>query len=817
MQPGFEAFTLPARRRGAGRSMASAAITAVVLATAIAAGVPAVHAQAPAPAAASRYDIAPGTLDQVLNRFAAQAGVLIAIDASLTAGRTSPGLAGTFGVRDGFGAILVGSGLEAVPQPAGGYALHRALGAASGGAGDGRQLPVVQVSARPEGPGDPLPAAYAGGQVARGGRVGVLGNKDFLETPFSLTAYTSQLIEDQQARTIADMADNNPSLRMIYPDNDVFNDFAVRGNKLKALDAAYAGLYGMMSPGIESLERLEILSGANALLNGLGPVGGVGGSINQVPKRAGDTPLTRLTTGYISDSQWGVKADVSRRFGEDQRLGVRFNGAYSDGDTSTVRQSRTVQMASLGLDYRGERARVEVDLGLRRNDTSVPARTTYVLAGVAIPAAPKPIQGWQQPWAYDNTRATTAAVRGEYDLTPALTAFAAAGYSRFEEQQLFSNSFLTSSTGALTQSQVYWPLYRDNTTAEAGLRTKLQTGGIEHQLVASVGALKVRNGIVATSLGLTSTNIYNPVFVAPPSIVGLAGPDGVPRTGATDFTGVAVADTMSMLDGRLQFTLGLRHQSINVKNYSATTGAVLPPPYDRSVTTPGAGLVFKLQDNLSVYANYIEGLQQGATVSGGSNVGQTLAPFVSKQHEVGAKFDVGSWAVTAAIYQLRTPNGFLDTATNIYGINGEQRTRGLELNTFGEITRGVRLLGGVALVDARQTRTQNGTNNGKHVTGAPRVQFNLGGEVDVAAGLTLTARAIHTSSQYLDLANAQSIPSWTRYDAGARYRTIWNGVPTTVRLNVTNLLNKSYWVSAIDSYLVQSTPRTVQLSATFDF
>lgn len=39
-----------------------------------------------------------------------------------------------------------------------------------------------------------LAKPYAGGQVARGARAGVLGTQDFMETPFSATSYTSELI-----------------------------------------------------------------------------------------------------------------------------------------------------------------------------------------------------------------------------------------------------------------------------------------------------------------------------------------------------------------------------------------------------------------------------------------------------------------------------------------------------------------------------------------------------------------------------------------------------------------------------------------------
>ncbi len=73
-------------------------------------------------------------------------------------------------------------------------------------------LPTVQVSATLERAGD-LPAAYAGGQVARGARLGLLGNQDVMDVPFNITSYTAQLIEDQGAKTVADVLNNDPSVR----------------------------------------------------------------------------------------------------------------------------------------------------------------------------------------------------------------------------------------------------------------------------------------------------------------------------------------------------------------------------------------------------------------------------------------------------------------------------------------------------------------------------------------------------------------------------------------------------------------------------
>src|SRR5438128_2343083 len=66
-----------------------------------------------------------------------------------------------------------------------------------------------------------LPPAYAGGQVATGSRVGLLGTKDFMETPFSAISYTDDFVRNHQAKDIGsvigatDPSVNVPSKRAI--------------------------------------------------------------------------------------------------------------------------------------------------------------------------------------------------------------------------------------------------------------------------------------------------------------------------------------------------------------------------------------------------------------------------------------------------------------------------------------------------------------------------------------------------------------------------------------------------------------------------
>ena len=85
------------------------------------------------------------------------------------------------------------------------------------------------------------------------------------------------------------------------------------------------------------------------------------------------------------------------------------------------------------------------------------------------------------------------------------------------------------------------------------------------------------------------------------------------------------------------------------------------------------------------------------------------------------------------------------------------------------------------------------------------------------AGITLTARVIHTGEQYVDTANTLEADAWTRVDIGARYRTNAFGKPLVLRANVENLFDEAYWGVSTFGYLHVGEARTLLLSATVDF
>ena len=181
--------------------------------------------------------------------------------------------------------------------------------------------------------------AYPGGQVTRSGRFGLLGNKDIFDTPFSISSYTAELIENQQARTVGDVVRNDASAHLGDAGQGYFENITIRGFHMPSVDSTlYDGLPGLTSvrSTVQTLDRVEVFKGPNALLNGAS--GRVGGVINLVPKRPTDTALNRLAADYDYQSRLGIHADLSRRFGSRNQFGARLNAILSQWRRGQRRQ-----------------------------------------------------------------------------------------------------------------------------------------------------------------------------------------------------------------------------------------------------------------------------------------------------------------------------------------------------------------------------------------------------------------------------------------------------------------------------------------------
>ena len=786
----------------------SALVVPVMIAPAMAMAMP---LDAHARAATRTYDIPAGPLEDVLNRFGRQAGIMLSYKPEVAAGRQSGGLRGTYAPRAALDALLANSGLVVVEQSNGSYLIHAPAGAGVSGAP--ATLPMVTVMAVTE----RLSPAYAGGQVARGGSLGVLGTVDVMDAPFSTTNYTAEMLENTQARTLADVVINESSVRTLTSTGGFGEDFQIRGYTVSSGDVGLNGLYGLVSASrmpTAIMERVDVLKGPGTLLSGIGPNGSIGGAINVTTKRAGDEPLTRLTTTYESRSLFGMQADVGRRFGENREWGVRVNGVFRGGETQIDDGRQKLGVGALGLDYRGRDLRWSLDAYTQHESTdNFRPQVGFRPTVTSIPAAPSGHANFfpgTQLFLHD----TAVMSRVEYDISRQLMVYGAVGYREGSAYQTFPSGPVDQQ-GNFNVLNSYYDSYSKTLSADVGVRAMFATYGVGHTVTFGVTRLDQENGnAYVPSTTTAPSNLYNPAPL-PPITAARTDAQKASDTALTSFT---LTDTLAMFDDRLLITGGVRHQRVALDNYSTTTGAQTSR-YNESAISPLAGIVIKPLRYVSLYGNFTEGLTRGGIAPAtAANAGEVFAPYKSRQYEAGVKVDWGAITTSLAAFQITRPSAVTDPFTNIYSFDGEQRNRGLELSAYGEVVRGLRVMASATFYDATLTQTAGGANDGKTANGVPRHAFNFGVDWDMpwVPGLSLSGRIINTSSMYFNAANTLSVPSWTRYDVGARYRTRVMGKSVVFRANVENLFNSNYWLMS-GTYATVAAPRTVLLSAQVDF
>jgi iron complex outermembrane receptor protein len=689
------------------------------------------------------------------------------------------------------------------------------------------ELQAVQVTASADASSTGLSRPYVGGQVARGSRLGILGSLKAMDAPFTSISYTNSLIKNQQAASIGEVVINDPAVRVARGFGNFQQVYMVRGLPVFSDDMTYNGLYGLLPRqylGTELVERVDVLRGANAFVNGAAPGGsGLGGAINITPKRAPNEPLNRVTTGIQTGGQALIAGDFARRT-QDGSAGVRVNLAKRDGDSAVDGESRDLSILGVGADYRRDGLRLSADVGYQQHDMQGTQPSVTISSGLAIPKAPDASKSLGQDWTYSNAEDTFATLRGEYDFNDQVTTWAALGTRQSEERNVFANPTVTDAQGS-TRAYRFDNSRNDAvTTGEVGVRAKLETGAIKHTLSASANAFRLEseNAYAFSSFAGFSNNLYAPFDVVAPSANFFTGGDlnNPLVTEKVKTSSLAVADTLSFAEDKAQITIGARQQKIQQYAYDYNTGKETSA-YSKSATTPVLGAVYKVSPQVSVYGNYSEGLTKGdvaPATSGGqavANAGAILSPYKTKQLEAGVKYDTGRMGGSVGVYQSRKPIAGIN-GNQVFEVLDHQKNRGIEFSAYGLATEHLKVLGGVSLL--------NSDVKGKDAIGSPTQQANVGLEwaVPKTTGLALDGRVIHTGKQYADAANTQAVPAWTRLDLGARYEKPLGGKKQmTVRARVENVTDKDYWASAGGypgaGYLTVGAPRTFMLSADFEF
>lgn len=664
-----------------------------------------------------------------------------------------------------------------------------------------------------------------GAQAASNAQVGILGDRNVFDTPFATSGYTDQLIRDQQARSLADVIANDPSVRLGSSRYSETESFVIRG--FQAVTTLFNGLPGLTDnrqPFLDGIERIDVFKGPSTLVNGASQE--VGGTVNFVPKRAESGGTRRATVAYAGDLQGEAHLDVGDRWGESEQWGLRANVGLRYGDTPVAKQLDRAGIGILAFDYRGERLRISVDASYQDRKLLGAPSSFSVVPGFGIPRAPDLDDNIFDRSTTFRKRNAIGLVTAEYDLADRVTLFAAGGYQHSNERYSGPSSYAPTIVAPDGTTEVLVLPYasRDNGyVGRIGARAKFETGPVSHAVTVSAESYLDRFAVGSAVYETLTTNIYDPRPLAPEVV---PHPEAAVQYTLRNITkSVVIADAASIADGRVTLIAGVRR--VTIGSARLDPAGTVASDYRESRVTPAVALLVKPVPRLTLYGNYIQALQQGPTAPlGSANANEVFPPSVARQYELGAKYQIGRAAgIIFAAYDITQPSSLTDPVTRIFSVNGKQRNRGLELTAFGEVVPGIRVLGGASRIDAVQVRTEDadgdgrGDLDGRKATGVPDWQVNLGGEWDVRSlpGLTFTGRAIYTSRQYVDPDESRTIPGWTRYDVGVRYTAAVAGKPLTFRATVENVTDHDYWSSSVGSSLALGAPRTVLLSVTRDF
>ncbi|QDH13398.1 TonB-dependent receptor [Formicincola oecophyllae] len=683
-------------------------------------------------------------------------------------------------------------------------------------------------------------------EVSMGGQVGVLGRKKGLDVPFSLHSYNASLITNQQSQTLAQVLENDPSVRTTQGGGNFADMFMIRGLPVVNDDVAIGGLYGiapreLVSPQI--FDSVQVLNGPTAFLNGMAPAGSVGGTIDLEYKHAGNKPFLRLTGDYTSGAMGGGNIDMGRRFGDDKQLGMRLNVAGMDGQTAidherrrnTVlgfdtdwRSSDGATRASLNMDYENQ----EIDWGRPQAIISLDGKGR---AATSVPHPVKPAHNYGQRWSYMNMAYMFGMASLEHDFNDHVTVYGKFGGMNGDESGQYGTfSVLNGATGAGTVNSMYVPFTSNNQSTVVGTRVRFDTPFIHHEVNAGgQGLWETQYTAYSMALGNNPrNNLYHTAQTARPAANFTGGNTNNPGLNNTErLFSLFFSDTMKFWHNRFELTGGFRYQNVQQRNYNYGTSA------DKAVSgeriTPIVTLVYHATKQASFYFNRVQGLSPGlvAPVTYNNmqvtNHGKVFNPYETTQYEIGGKYQWRGLSASLAFFQLSQANSLVRAAAYdhagvpaayTYTMDGMQRNRGIEFALNGTIVKGLRFNGGTTILQAKQVHSQY--NTGRLAFGIPGYMINGHLEWDIpwVKGLTVMGQVNRTGHEWADNANTAKVHGWTTADIGARYTFVAAKRPFTARFGIDNINNAGYWSvnPKFAGYLTEGAPRTFKFSISCD-
>ena len=705
--------------------------------------------------------------------------------------------------------------------------------AADGGSGETYPLDEVLVDSVA---GDG--SAAAGYKVDSVKNFGFWGNKPQLNMPYTMFVVSEELMEnmmitepDHLARMIpwtgidlSSMTNNSFFGARGFGNNSVY----IEGLRLGTTNGVY----------LDDKASAEALSGFSGFMFGMG----TGSTLNFNLKRPTAKHTNKITVTGRTQGSGKVHADLGGPLPFlNEKFGYRFNVSYQDGETNYENQNDRLVFVSSTFDFKPTdklNFLLNFSYGERKIDGLLGQFNTWNAATTAkVPGPPSGSHIWTLKDSYNEYKDINITLGMDWQATDWLSVRAGYNYKHNESEYLrpAALDFLRD-----TNNNIYGlvlPLISASAPGyEAhsyGIYTtaKVETFGFKHTITLGTNGFRLTNkaGIFRNPVTGAEQNYAQYSTRHYYDMGDWKSINNTPMPDLMDsFTGnrrkVGRQENINiMLGDELQLTeqwsifAGVNRSQIKTKNWNFTTRAV-GGEYDKTAWTPTFSIMYKPVSNATIYATYIEALEQGAIVGlDYKNAGEVLKPMKSEQYEVGIKYEIPNGALLSlSLFQIDKALSYDDDPTIEYGTfvqDGRQVHRGVEVGVQGRVWDRLSLMGGFVYMDTEIKRTTAPTQ-GKSPSGVPNWIAKMFAELDVpyVENLALTGGAYYNGSTWRDTQNNHRRPGYAVYDLGARYKVDIADVETTFRLSVNNVTNERAWAY---SYPYPSRSVVFSISASF--
>ncbi|HEY6916277.1 MAG TPA: hypothetical protein VI381_01405, partial [Allosphingosinicella sp.] len=225
-----------------------------------------------------------------------------------------------------------------------------------------------------------------------------------------------------------------------------------------------------------------------------------------------------------------------------------------------------------------------------------------------------------------------------------------------------------------------------------------------------------------------------------------------------------------------------------------------------------------LSPRWTAFATATRGLEDSGIAPGNAaNANAVLPVVVAEQQEIGVRGEVApELTLIASAFSIAKPAAGFDE-NGVYGLSGNLRHRGLELSLTGRVAPGLRMVAGIAYLDAERSGEQVDRGiQSREVPGVSDVTAlaNLNWSVPGVEGLSVDGQVNYASSRRMRSADDLRTPAQATLDLGALHRFKVGGADVSLRAFVTNVFDNDIWVAQRSELLDRISRRSFRLSLT---